>query len=118
MKDKVLLESAIENYLLRRCRDIGIMSVKQTGLNGMPDRLLIYGGRHWFLELKRPGNTPTDLQRAVAGKLRRRGAVAMYADTKTSVDDVLSALVEGRDPPSDRIYGTGADAICGEAAAP
>lgn len=118
MANKIPLESAIENYLLRRCRELGVMSVKQTGMNGMPDRLLMYGGRCWFLELKRPGKKPTDLQRAVAGKLRRRGICSMYADTKESVDAVLSALVEGRDPPADRIYGTGADAGCRSEAAP
>lgn len=92
-------ESTIEDYLETRCRELGIFLLKNTGMRGIPDRQLILEGRHWFLEVKRPGKKPTELQEKVAGKLRRHGAVTLCADTKPRIDEVLSAMSGGWPAP-------------------
>lgn len=99
------LESSVEGHLEKRCAALDVFLTKNTGRNGMPDRLLIFRSRHWFLELKRPGKRPTELQEAVAQKLRSHGAVTLCADTKPRVDEILSALTGNLDPPAKLAYG-------------
>lgn len=88
------------------CDKAGVFVSKQTGRNGMPDRLLLYDSRHWFVELKRPGKRPTKLQRAVARKITRRGGVCLWADTYARVEAIVEALVSGSRPPTELVYGT------------
>ncbi|MCM1295862.1 MAG: hypothetical protein NC311_10000 [Muribaculaceae bacterium] len=102
---KPVKESSIEDYLARRCDELGIYQHKNTGRNGIPDRLLIFDARHWFLELKRPGKAPTELQESVARELRSHGAVTLWADSRDAVEQVVAALTQGGDPPWDRMYG-------------
>lgn len=99
------LESSIEDHLEKRCREENIFLTKNTGRNGLPDRLLIYDGIHWFLELKRPGERPTDLQEAVAKSLRSHGSTTLCADTKDRVDLVIDALLRHDEPPYGLAYG-------------
>lgn len=104
-KKKAVKESIVEDFLSRLCEERRIYQHKNTGRNGIPDRLLIYNGRHWFLELKRPGEHPTELQSAVARELRAHGAVTLWADSQDAVSAVVAALVDGDAPPRERLYG-------------
>lgn len=105
LKRRRPLESSVEGYLETRCKETRTFLLKNTGRNGIPDRLLIRDGIHWFFELKRPGETPNPLQVAVAGKMRRRGAVTLWTDSKAGVDRVLAALIAHADPPEEMLYG-------------
>lgn len=87
-----MLESALEDYLTDACKENGVMVVKQTGMRGIPDRLLIKDGMHAFLELKKPGEKPRPLQVEIAKKLRRHGALSLYADGRTGIDDIIKAM--------------------------
>ena len=102
---KAVKESVIEDYLAKLCKENRIYQHKNTGRNGIPDRLLIYQGRHWFLELKRPGERPTDLQESVARELKAHGAVTVFADSCDSVYKVVDCLLAGWDPPQSLVYG-------------
>lgn len=99
------LESRIEDHLTQSCQAHGIYQHKNTGRNGIPDRLLIYRSTHWFLELKRPGKRPTSLQEAVARELRAHGAVTLWADSMQAVDDILQCLIGQAPPPRQYLYG-------------
>lgn len=92
------LESSIESYFTKKCRKLGIFVAKNTGLNGIPDRVLIKDGLVIFLELKRPGEKPSDLQKAVMKKMRRRGAIVRWADTKPKIDRLLEIFNDPEDP--------------------
>lgn len=100
---KAIREKSVEDHLMGRCLELDIFVLKNTGMKGIPDRLLIWDKTHWFLELKRPGKEPTALQRAVARKLRDHGAVAVWADSKEQVDRILDAMVSRMPAPRDRI---------------
>ena len=61
-------ESTIENYLVRRCKELGVLCYKfvSPSHRGVPDRVLIFPkGLVTFIELKAPGKSPTALQLAV-----------------------------------------------------
>ena len=90
-------ESVVEDYLTKRCKQLGIFLLKNTGMNGIPDRLLIKNGLFVFLELKRPGETPSELQREIMKKLTRHGAISHVADSKAQIDDILSLYYDPAD---------------------
>ena len=92
MEEKPVLEKTIEERLRKRCTEIGAFCLKNTGMNGIPDRLVIYKGQHVFVELKRPGGKPRPLQIAVMDKLRKAGSIAIIIDTKEGVDEFIEAL--------------------------
>ena len=92
------LESSIEEYFAKRCRKLGVFVLKNTGMGGIPDRLIFKDGIFVFVELKRPGEKPSDLQRAVMKKLRRRGALTKVVDNKAAADRLLEIF----DPRSKR----------------
>lgn len=104
-KNKPVLESSVEDHLTALCTKHDIYQHKNTGRNGIPDRLLIFDHRHWFLELKRPGKRPTDLQEAVARELRAHGAVTLWADNKEDVTRIIRCLICGGAPPRENMYG-------------
>ena len=93
MAEKVL-ESTIEKYMVRRCREAGVFILKNTGMNGIPDRLIIHHGRCIFVELKRPGCKPRPLQVSVIEKLKDHGAEVLIVDTKDKVDAVIRDICD------------------------
>lgn len=60
--------------------------------SGFPDLIgCAPGGRFVALEVKRPGNTPTELQDAFLALFRSKGAIAFWAD---SVESALRQFQE------------------------
>ncbi len=57
---------------------------------GLPDILVVANGRAVFLELKRPGNRPTELQEATMAELELAGALVRVVYT----DEPPTAVVE------------------------
>jgi hypothetical protein len=56
---------------------------------GLPDLLVVYKGRAYFFEVKRPGGKATPLQEHTLAELWVAGAVACVVN---SADEVLGAL--------------------------
>ena len=87
-------ESAIEAYLVRRCKAEGILCFKfvSPSHRGVPDRLLIFPhGLVTFVELKAPGKSPMALQRAVIKQMECNKAEVGWTDSKLGVDCLLLA---------------------------
>ena len=85
-------ESTIESYLVRRCKELGVLCYKfvSPSHRGVPDRVLIFPkGLVTFIELKAPGKSPTALQLAVLKQMEGNNAVIGWTDSKTGVDDLL-----------------------------
>ena len=87
-------ESTIENYLVRRCKEQGILCFKfvSPSHRGVPDRLLIFpNGLVAFVELKAPGKSPTALQMTVIKQMEGNNAEVGWTDSKIGVDCLLLA---------------------------
>ena len=87
-------ESTIESYLVRRCKEQGILCYKfvSPSHRGVPDRLLIFPhGLVAFIELKAPGKSPTALQTTVLKQMEGNKAEVCWTDSKTGVDCLLLA---------------------------
>ena len=87
-----LLESTIENYLVRRVRQMGGRAFKfPPASKGAPDRIVVIpSGRIIFVELKRSGEKPAPAQRLWHSRLLDMGHVVHVLDSKEQVDAFLS----------------------------
>lgn len=69
-------ERDIESWLLKKIKKLGGKFVKFTspGNAGVPDRIAILpGGRVWFIELKKDGGEPSEIQKWQMQQLRKLG---------------------------------------------
>jgi hypothetical protein len=97
------LESSLKTSTERklkalRAQDNGLVFRKRHGsvygLAGDPDFYGLWHGLHWELELKAPGEKPTQLQLERQAEWARAGALVAYADAPNMVDAFLSTLAE------------------------
>ncbi|MNL00993.1 VRR-NUC domain protein [compost metagenome] len=93
-----MLERDIEAYLVKRCKEIGALCDKFTSpqRRSVPDRLITFGGRVLFVELKATGKKPTEAQVRDHDRRRAAGALVYWLDSTQQVDQVISDLLAGR----------------------
>lgn len=76
-------ERDVEAWLRKQVEKLGGKAMKfvSPGNNGVPDRIAILpGGQVWFIELKKKGEEPTELQKWQHKQLRKLGCnVAVVA---------------------------------------
>ena len=66
-------EKAVEQYLMRKVKAHGGMCIKLTGVNGVPDRLVILQGIVAFAELKAPNGRISAIQEVMHKRLKKLG---------------------------------------------
>src|SRR5689334_9336935 len=100
-----MLERDIEAYLVKRCKEIGALCDKFTSpqRRSVPDRLITFGGRVLFVELKATGARPTPAQVRDHERRRAAGAEVVWLDSKAQADNVIKAL-ETRNPVSATLH--------------
>lgn len=87
-----MLESTIEQYLVRRIKAAGGLALKWSSPSfaGVPDRIVFLpGGRVFFCELKAPGKSLSALQTRVVEILRGLGARVVVVDSRRGVDALV-----------------------------
>lgn len=85
-------EAGLETKLREAVKRLGGWAVKFWPLSiiGFPDRMVLMpGGRIYFVEMKAPGKTPNDIQKAVHAKLLRLGFPVYLVDGKIKLDNFL-----------------------------
>ena len=88
-------ESAVERKFVTEVKKRGGIAAKfvSPGLNGMPDRLVLFpGGRMAFVELKAPGETMRPLQVRRAEQLRALGFRVYCVDNKEMIGGILDEI--------------------------
>jgi hypothetical protein len=78
-----------------RVRGGACLKLSVLGRRGYPDRLVLYRGRAWFVELKRPGEEPRPDQERAHRKLARWGFPVTVVDRREQVEPLVSAWFEG-----------------------
>ena len=83
-----MLEYSVEDHLVKRAKEAGgeVRKVKWLGRVGAPDRLVLLPGRHFFVELKRPGKKADAHQAREHKRLRDAGFEVYVIDTIEKVD--------------------------------
>jgi len=81
-------EREIEQYFIRRVREAGGLQRKfvSPGHKGVPDRIAVFQGDVFFVELKAPGEPLREDQAREHVKLRNAGCEVFVIDSKEAVD--------------------------------
>lgn len=88
-----MLEKDIEKKLKKRIEQIGGVCWKfHSGIRGVPDRIVIVKSDVYFVELKRPGEEPTPMQRYRHKRLRELGQKVIVIDTMKKLDSFIEEL--------------------------
>ncbi len=84
----MIRESDVEDYLARRLRELGgkVRKMRWIGRHSAPDRCAMLNGRHWLVELKRPGEKARPAQEREHRRLRDDGGFVVVV--LTSFDEV------------------------------
>lgn len=91
---KEVLENKIECFLSKRAKDLGALYWKFTspGNSGVPDRLFIYQGCTYYIELKKPGGRLRPLQEKRKKDLLKVGIVVHVLSTKEGVESFVKII--------------------------
>lgn len=76
-------------YIKRRIKALGglVRKVEWSGYIGAPDLFIMLGGRHWFVEMKAPGQKPRRSQLHEHELMRSIGGCAVYVlDSYEAID--------------------------------
>lgn len=93
-----MLERDIEAYLVKRCKEIGALCDKFVSpqRRSVPDRLITFGGRVLFVELKATGKKPTEAQVRDHERRRAAGAEVVWTDSVEGIDTIIWVLKTDR----------------------
>ena len=89
-----MLEQGIQTRIIKALSSKGVYVVKvvSASRNGTPDLLCCFKGRFIAIEVKRPGEKPTELQNAKLEKIREAGGVAVWVDSLEAAMSVFDGL--------------------------
>ena len=92
-----MLESKIQARILKRLKKLNDCYVYKnivTSKKGVPDICMVYLGKPIFLEVKRPGGKPTELQEYNIKKIREAGGVAEVVHSWEEVEKLIWRIEE------------------------
>lgn len=89
-----MLESKIEKEFRLKVEAIGGKAFKfqSPSNNGVPDRIVLYKGRSYFVELKSPGKDLRPLQKAISRRFNRLGFNVYVIDSIEKVGDFINEV--------------------------
>ena len=88
-----MLEKQIERKLIEEIKKRDGIALKQTGMAGIPDRLvLLPSGRYAFVGLKAPGEKPRKLQELRMKQLKKLGFRTYVVDSIQKIGDILDEI--------------------------
>ncbi|MEN6618153.1 MAG: VRR-NUC domain-containing protein [Rikenellaceae bacterium] len=91
-----MLESKIEKELREKVRSLGGKAYKfsSPGNNGVPDRIVLYKGHSYFIELKKPGEDLTPRQKVVKKHFSKLGFEVYKIDSVEMVDKFVREVLQ------------------------
>lgn len=89
-----MLEKNIEQKLRQKVKELGGLALKfvSPGFNSVPDRVILFNGRAWFVEVKRPGQKPTPEQRICHEKFLRLRIKVWVVSSDETLKEFLDEL--------------------------
>lgn len=88
-----MYEKTYEHYLKTLVEEAGGECIKLSGVVGLPDRMVLMpGGKIVFVEMKRPGYKPRQVQYEWLNRLRALGFPAGWCDGYESVERLMERL--------------------------
>jgi hypothetical protein len=92
-------ESYIETKVTQYARGKGLFTTKFLSSNyrGLPDRIYIYSGYHFFIEFKAPGEKATKLQDHIHDVMRGHGANIFIIDNIDNGLQLIDKIIKEND---------------------
>lgn len=89
-----MLESKVEKHLVEKVKDLGGLCYKFVSPNcaGVPDRIVIFSGDVYFVELKAPKEQARKLQLEVFKRIVEQGVPVYLLDSIEDVDRFVKEL--------------------------
>ncbi|WP_303015386.1 VRR-NUC domain-containing protein [Holdemania massiliensis] len=89
------LEAELEKRLVDKVTNLGGLAWKFTsqGTIGVPDRIIMFCGKIFFVEMKAPGKDLREIQQWRKHQLEREGFTVLRLRTKEEVDEFVDSLV-------------------------
>lgn len=88
-------ESKIESYLKDQITNIGGLHFKHKSTrNGVPDQMIIYDGGIYLVEVKRPGEKPSQQQQHIHDLIGERGVTVHITATYKDVDNFVRTVLK------------------------
>lgn len=96
-----MIEKDIEQFLVKKIKNLGGLTYKfvSPSNRGVPDRIVIFKGKVYFVELKKPGEAPRPDQIYIHGQFSKQGVPVQVISSKTQVLAFVNRI--GRE--SDRV---------------
>jgi len=92
-----MLEKEIESYLNKRVKETGGLSYKWiSSVTGVPDRLVIYKGRLWLVELKTATGLVSPRQQIVFSDLGKHGFPVILVRSRSDVENLIEDMLNMR----------------------
>ena len=87
-------EAKLEARLVEKCSKIGALCWKFTSPSrrGVPDRIIMYKGKVYFVELKSETGQLTELQRQVHIAMYQAGIVVHVLNFKEAIDNFVEEI--------------------------
>lgn len=102
------IERAVEQELVNMVKYIGGLCYKfnSASQSGVPDRIVLYNGYTYFVELKQPGEKPRPEQLVIHREMNKRGIPVYVLDTIEQVDAFVEAIktYDGQIRDPERFY--------------
>lgn len=94
MAAKVVRESEVEKEIRQYAKATGWWVAKfvSPGTRGVPDRVFIKNGIVFWLEVKRPGETPSAQQYLRMKEMKKYGAIVAWVDSFAKAKEWLDFL--------------------------
>lgn len=89
-------EKRIESYLVSQCKRIGALCWKwvSPSMTGVPDRIVIFHGHVYFVELKTEKGYLSKRQMLIHEKLRQHGAIVATLYSLEQVNEFVRHICE------------------------
>lgn len=99
-KKRAEKESDIQSAIVRSLTQEGwtVIRLLSSNTRGWPDLLVIRGGRVIFLEVKRPGESPTPIQHMRHAELRRQGISVAVVRSVQEAEEACTSPCPLRSP--------------------
>lgn len=90
----MLNEKKIEKHLVNECKRIGALCEKFTSPNrrNVPDRIVSYAGRVFFIELKAPNKKLSPAQKRDLDRRRKIGLFAACFHNEKDITEFINAI--------------------------
>lgn len=89
-----MLEKSIEKKLKDEIEKMGGKAFKfsSPGNNGVPDRIVLFKGKSYFVELKKPGEDLRPLQKVVRKRFKKLGFKVYVIDSYEKVGEFVNEI--------------------------